>query len=221
MTSHRYISHGRLSALHLHWIPMRWSFAIRLSVYVWHVCLWGTLCARYVSMWCPCMCVYPPLKQGMGFFPCHPQCSLSYVYRERETSHPQPCSGPFWDFCLGPHPIRVHCELQGSCWADSCPWTEELSALGLSSIGLSLLCMAETSRSTPTSLQTSTILDHGWGLNIIFKHAAHWTCCSTQCIWQHTCPILGFPGGASAKEPTFQCRRRKRYRFDPWIEKIP
>ena len=29
--------------------------------------------------------------------------------------------------------------------------------------------------------------------------------------------ILGFPGGASGKEHTCQCRRRKRHGFDPWI----
>ena len=32
---------------------------------------------------------------------------------------------------------------------------------------------------------------------------------------------LGFPGGASGKEPTCQCRRPKRCRFDPGIRKIP
>jgi len=31
---------------------------------------------------------------------------------------------------------------------------------------------------------------------------------------------LGFPGGVSAKEPTCQLRRRKRYRFDPWVGMI-
>ena len=30
----------------------------------------------------------------------------------------------------------------------------------------------------------------------------------------------GFPG-TSAKEPTCQCRRHKRRRFDPWVEDIP
>ena len=30
-----------------------------------------------------------------------------------------------------------------------------------------------------------------------------------------------FPGDASGKEPTCQCRRHKRYRFDPWVWKIP
>ena len=30
---------------------------------------------------------------------------------------------------------------------------------------------------------------------------------------------LGFPGGASGKEPTCRCRRQKRYRFDPWVGK--
>ena len=35
-------------------------------------------------------------------------------------------------------------------------------------------------------------------------------------------PLLwGFPGGAGGKEPTCQCRRHKRLRFDPWIGKIP
>ena len=30
-----------------------------------------------------------------------------------------------------------------------------------------------------------------------------------------------FPGGASGKEPTCQCRRHKRHGFNPWIRKIP
>ena len=33
--------------------------------------------------------------------------------------------------------------------------------------------------------------------------------------------MLCFPGDASGKEPTCQCRRRKRCEFKPWIEKIP
>ena len=31
----------------------------------------------------------------------------------------------------------------------------------------------------------------------------------------------GLPGGASDKEPTCQCRRRQRHRFDAWVRKIP
>ena len=31
----------------------------------------------------------------------------------------------------------------------------------------------------------------------------------------------GFPGGASGKEPTCQCQRCERCRFDPWVGKIP
>ena len=34
-------------------------------------------------------------------------------------------------------------------------------------------------------------------------------------------PGLGFPGGASGKEPACQCRRCKRCRFYPWVGKIP
>ena len=33
--------------------------------------------------------------------------------------------------------------------------------------------------------------------------------------------ILCFPGGTSDKEPTCQCRRCKRYRFNPWFRKMP
>ena len=33
--------------------------------------------------------------------------------------------------------------------------------------------------------------------------------------------IWGAPGGASGKEPSCQCRRCKRHRFDPWVRKIP
>ena len=32
---------------------------------------------------------------------------------------------------------------------------------------------------------------------------------------------MGFPGGTTGKEPTGQCRRHKRFRFDPWVRKIP
>ena len=49
-------------------------------------------------------------------------------------------------------------------------------------------------------------------------------------IWYYTFPCYflhtfwgptGFPGGASDKESTCQCRRRKRCGFDPCIPKIP
>ena len=33
--------------------------------------------------------------------------------------------------------------------------------------------------------------------------------------------MLGFPGGASGKELTCQCRRLKKLEFNPWVRKIP
>ena len=33
--------------------------------------------------------------------------------------------------------------------------------------------------------------------------------------------IASHPGSASGKEPAYQCRRRKRHKFDPWVGKIP
>ena len=32
---------------------------------------------------------------------------------------------------------------------------------------------------------------------------------------------IGVPGGTNGKEPACQCKRAKRYRFDPWVGKIP
>ena len=31
---------------------------------------------------------------------------------------------------------------------------------------------------------------------------------------------MGFPGGTSGKEPTFQCLKHKRGGLDPWVGKI-
>ena len=33
--------------------------------------------------------------------------------------------------------------------------------------------------------------------------------------------IQGFPGDTNVKEPACQCRRRKRFRFNSWVRKIP
>ena len=39
--------------------------------------------------------------------------------------------------------------------------------------------------------------------------------------WTTIVQLLGFPGGASDKEPACQCRRRKKHQFEPWVRKIP
>ena len=63
----------------------------------------------------------------------------------------------------------------------------------------------------------------GWGwegdwrnLGMLNAHFLHFPLFIWYPPW-----ILGFPGGASGKEPAFQCRRHKRFRFDPWVRKIP
>ena len=40
-------------------------------------------------------------------------------------------------------------------------------------------------------------------------------------LYMAICLYVGFPGGASGKEPTSQCRRCKRSGFDPSVRKIP
>ena len=44
---------------------------------------------------------------------------------------------------------------------------------------------------------------------------------SLFCIQNNHIGIGGFPGGASGKEPAYQCRRCKRLGFDPWVRKSP
>jgi len=41
-----------------------------------------------------------------------------------------------------------------------------------------------------------------------------------NCIWQSSL-YLGFPGDTSSKESTYQSRRCKICRLDPWVGKIP
>ena len=36
-----------------------------------------------------------------------------------------------------------------------------------------------------------------------------------------SCPFIWPPSDTSGKEPAWWCRRHKRYRFDPWVRKIP
>ena len=43
--------------------------------------------------------------------------------------------------------------------------------------------------------------------------------CVYMCVYIYI--YMGLPGGASDKEPSYQCRRLKRHRFDPWVGKIP
>ena len=40
-------------------------------------------------------------------------------------------------------------------------------------------------------------------------------------IWLKLIKVLGFPGGASGKESACQSPKPKRYRFNPWVGKIP
>ena len=45
-----------------------------------------------------------------------------------------------------------------------------------------------------------------------------WLFCCCKLAWPRG--FLGFPGGASGKEPSFLCMRHKRCRYDPWVRKI-
>ena len=50
------------------------------------------------------------------------------------------------------------------------------------------------------------------------RHTYRWT---HMYLDTRRCSYMGFPGGTRAKEPTCQCKRHKRLRFDLWVRKIP
>ena len=56
-----------------------------------------------------------------------------------------------------------------------------------------------------------------WIISMLQGHCENWVV--RHCVYVEM--IEGFPGGASGKEPTCQCRRHRRCRFDPWVGKIP
>ena len=63
------------------------------------------------------------------------------------------------------------------------------------------------SRIKPTS---SALAGH------FFTTSATWEACINS-----SCGVCASPDGASGKEPTCQCRRRKRFGYDPRVRKIP
>ena len=55
------------------------------------------------------------------------------------------------------------------------------------------------------------LLKYLWDLSITLHSYCHYPASSHHL----------FPGGASGEEPTCQCRRHKRRKFNPWVGKIP
>ena len=55
---------------------------------------------------------------------------------------------------------------------------------------------------------------YGWVLLLSFWNYHH-------TVNQLCSNIKGFPGEASGKEPACQCRKHKRYGFDPWVGRSP
>ena len=66
----------------------------------------------------------------------------------------------------------------------------------------------------------------GWGTarkssqeDSFLRRKKRWKEKKRSWLWAVLC--VCFLGGASGEEPACQCRRLKRLRFDPWVEKIP
>jgi len=63
-----------------------------------------------------------------------------------------------------------------------------------------------------------TALQSGWNI-LYFQH--QYTRVQISLHFLLTFIIMSFPGNTSGKEPTCQCRKHKRCRFNPWVGKIP
>ena len=57
--------------------------------------------------------------------------------------------------------------------------------------------------------------------HIYFFHLLFYSGLSQDTEYSSLCYTLGFPGSATGKELACQCRRLKRYWFDPCVRKIP
>ena len=42
-------------------------------------------------------------------------------------------------------------------------------------------------------------------------------CICAYNIWHIYIENMGFPGGTSSKEPTFQCKKHNRWGLNPWV----
>ena len=56
----------------------------------------------------------------------------------------------------------------------------------------------------------------------IIRNAEMTTLPKSECAYVTRSQVdLGLPGGTSDREPSCQCSRHKRHRFNPWVGKIP
>ena len=89
------------------------------------------------------------------------------------------------------------------------------------------LIMAITRNRTDTklvpSVKTPALHSGFYHLTLQMQYIAHWFFFVFLHViirwWSKT--SWDIPGGASGKEPTCQCRRCNRHRFDPWGRKMP
>ena len=59
-----------------------------------------------------------------------------------------------------------------------------------------------------------------WWMTCVFHPLSKWLL-STACVQSAPLHVSSKLGGASGKDPTCQCGRLKRLRFNPWVRKIP
>ena len=73
----------------------------------------------------------------------------------------------------------------------------------------------------PSSIfRLSTIRPSPSGLIALVVHLLPPSSTTYMCLCVYIHIYMGLPGGTSSKEPAWQCRSRRRWRFGPWVGKI-
>ena len=87
------------------------------------------------------------------------------------------------------------------------------------------VCYHYSSRLGVHSLQGNTVYHISSQKKDIFNSEDYFykeVLCFKKCLLTNLKNLINLPiSCSSGKEPTSQCRRHKRCRFDPWIRKIP
>ena len=125
-----------------------------------------------------------------------------------------------------PTPVLFPGKSHGRRSLEGCsPWGhKELDTSERLHFHFSLSCIGEGNGNAPQCSYLENPRDGGAWWAAVYgvtqsQTRLKWVSSSSSSIYGYMCS--GFPRGASGKEPACQCRRHKRCRFSPWIEKLP
>ena len=112
--------------------------------------------------------------------------------------------------------------IDGSPPGSSVPGILQAGILEWVAISFSNACMhAKSLQLCPTLCDPLDSSPPGSSVHRILQaRTLEWVAISFSTLITLDCALEGFPGGASGKEATCQCRRPKTCGFNPWVRKI-